>query len=193
MCGIMYKIKKIKIFKSLIIFLLSFILFKLINESYIINIYNAYELIFISILSSSVIINTLFIEDSNKYMYIIEYSLLLIFILFFRKTNKNINVSDTEYIYKWIKNIFNNSVIFTNIIGNIVLFIPMGIIIGKSKIKNIFKLLIIVTLFPLIEIIQYILKIGVFDIYDILLYYIGFILGVIYIKGGRYYEKRQER
>lgn len=193
MCGIMSKEKLKKIIINLITFLLTIILFMLLNNSYLNNLYNLFEQIIIAFLCSYIIINTLLIDKTNKLIYYISYMALLIIILFFRKQYDNIKISNINYIYKWIVNIFKNKIIFINIIGNIILFIPMGILFEEINLRKIYKIIIITFLFTSIEIIQYILKIGVFDIYDILLYYIGFIIGVVYMRGGAYYEQRKKQ
>ena len=66
---------------------------------------------------------------------------------------------------------FKNKVIFLNILGNIILFIPMGIIN-----KNISKSFIIILI---IELSQILLKKGIFDIVDIVLNMLGALVGFI--------------
>ena len=66
---------------------------------------------------------------------------------------------------------FKNKVIFLNILGNIILFIPMGIIN-----KNILKSFIIILI---IELSQILLKKGIFDIVDIVLNMLGALVGFI--------------
>ena len=70
---------------------------------------------------------------------------------------------------KWIKLIFKNKTVFINIVGNILIFIPAGFIL-----KVYFKKTVLILLFGLIgltiiELVQVILQVGVFDVVDILL------------------------
>ena len=85
--------------------------------------------------------------------------------------------------------LFKNKIVFINIIGNIILFIPMGIIMKSLNVRLIEFLILILFIIFLIELTQYISKRGVFDISDIILNYIGCILGYILIrKRGERYE-----
>ena len=69
-------------------------------------------------------------------------------------------------------NVFKNKTIFINIIGNVIIYIPLGIILYK---KIYYGSLIIVIL----ECLQYLLSRGIFDIMDIILNFIGMIIGMI--------------
>ena len=84
------------------------------------------------------------------------------------------------YLDEWILYIFKNKIIFINIVGNILLFIPLGFFKGIIK-----STLIII----IIEILQYILKRGIFDVVDIILNLIGVVIGKI---GREIYERRYE-
>lgn len=100
-----------------------------------------------------------------KYLYFI----ILIFILFFR--NKSLRKPNFEiYIIEWIPYIFKNKIIFINVIGNIFLFIPLGYYIGLLN-GIIFSVII--------ELLQFYLSRGVFDIVDIILNSIGVTVGCI--------------
>ena len=65
--------------------------------------------------------------------------------------------------------------IFINVIGNLILYIPLYILMNNNKV---FSLLILIII---LELLQYILELGVFDIIDILLNFIGvIIISIIY-------------
>ena len=107
---------------------------------------------------------------NNKKIYIIIYYLYLIVFLFFRDTTSGINFD--FYLFDWLEKIFKNKTIFLNIIGNILIFIPLGIIHKKNIIYPFIFVIII-------ELLQVILKKGIFDIVDIVLNYIGVSIGLI--------------
>lgn len=100
---------------------------------------------------------------------IITYYLTLFAFLFLRKTEPGINLN--FYLFEWLKKVFTNKTIFLNIVGNIILFIPLGIIN-----KNILKSIIIILL---IETLQLTLKKGIFDVVDIILNTVGVLLGFL--------------
>jgi len=78
----------------------------------------------------------------------------------------------------------SNSVIFNNILGNIVLFIPLGIYLQlfKRNKKAIVSFAYVFAISLFIEIIQFSLGIGAADIDDILLNCIGGIIGILIYK-----------
>ncbi len=81
------------------------------------------------------------------------------------------------YIYAYYKETVNFSVIFENLIGNFLLFMPMGVflpfIYKGSRIKH---CLIVIILLIAIEMVQLITDRGVLDIDDIVLNFGGFFL-----------------
>ena len=128
---------------------------------------------------------------------IISYIILIILTLFVRTKYENYMYKDGLYLLEWFKNIFNNKVIFINIIGNLVLFIPMGIMIIIKKISKIsIDILLGILIIICLELVQFFTKRGVFDLGDIVLNSIGLVIGVaVYIVRrevfhGRKQEKR---
>lgn len=112
----------------------------------------------------------------NDIVNLMIYICLLIIILFIRPIKKEMIVSNFDYIVKWLRVVFTNKIVFRNLFGNILLFIPLGIFFKQFKIKHIYiGLLIILT----IESIQLILRVGIFDIIDICLNFIGFLIGYL--------------
>lgn len=111
----------------------------------------------------------------------VVYIILLICILFIRPPYSNHQYIDVNYLKTWWKYLFDNQVVFINMIGNIVLFIPLGIILKiniKTNLKYTLAFIIIITL----ELIQLLTKRGIFDFNDIILNNIGSLLGMLLIK-----------
>lgn len=91
---------------------------------------------------------------------------------------KNINLIPFRNIAPYIKNI-TEPFAFKNIIANIVIFIPLGFFISHIKPKNVFTALVIcLSVILSIELIQLFFKIGFFDVDDIILNFIGSLIGM---------------
>lgn len=106
--------------------------------------------------------------DNVKWQFIV-YLLSLLTILFYRISDSGFNFK--FYLFDWLPYIFRNKTIMVNIVGNILIFIPMGLYV-----KNIFKGFIFIII---VELLQVWLKIGMFDVVDIFLNMFGFIIGSI--------------
>lgn len=78
-------------------------------------------------------------------------------------------------------NNFNLDIVLYNTLGQILVFIPIGIFLSLlfNQLKLLRKLQIIVAAASTIEISQYILKAGQFDVDDILLYTMGGLVGIL--------------
>lgn len=126
------------------------------------------------------LIKLVFKTDLNKlniFAFTIIYLIFLFMILFNREKTDDSLFSDGTYIKKWIKIIFINKTVFINIIGNIIIFIPLGVLLSIYR-QNLFvSIMIIIAIIIAIESMQYFTKRGIFDILDILLNMIGSILG----------------
>lgn len=147
----------------IILGIVGYIIFKYIFS--IIAVYYEFDIIILGILY--LLFGIFYIYKNKVGMKIIYYVFLLI-LLFFRKSEGNYNFN--FYIFKWIQNM-DNKIIFINVIGNILLFIPMGVI-NKNILYSLFIII-------LIEFLQLILNKGIFDIVDIFLNMIGVIFGLI--------------
>ena len=91
---------------------------------------------------------------------------------------RNINLIPFRSMSPYLKNI-TEPYAFKNIAANIVAFIPLGFFISNKNPKNVFKALIIcLGVILSIELIQLFFKIGFFDVDDIILNFIGSLLGV---------------
>ena len=92
---------------------------------------------------------------------------------------RNINLIPFRSISPYLKNI-TEPYAFKNIIANILVFIPLGFFVSNKNSKNVFKTLVIcISVILSIECIQLLFKIGFFDVDDIILNFIGSLIGVL--------------
>lgn len=89
---------------------------------------------------------------------------------------KNINLVPFRSISPFLQNIFSVYA-FVNIFGNILVFVPFGFLLRILTKKNIVVIFISLLTIVSIEMIQFYLKIGFFDIDDIILNSLGTLLG----------------
>ena len=174
-----------------------FLIMNLISYLYMIIFHNVtfiYSIVYLSLLSIYVFISCISINDKKEYkrninIYIMIYILCLISILFL-VGRPPIRISNSWYISELIpfKTIISQlkygstNEIIRNIIGNLCLFIPLSflLILEDSKYKNILRqTLIILPSILMTELLQMITSVGVFDIDDIILNYLGVLLFVI--------------
>lgn len=106
-------------------------------------------------------------KDISRFFYLM---FIFVFLLWRHPIENNVNFK--FYLGKWIKMIFQNRIIFINIIGNLLLFVPL---VYYIKGKN--NYIIIIALILIFEILQLLTKRGVFDIVDIFLNITGVIIG----------------
>lgn len=91
---------------------------------------------------------------------------------------RNINLIPFRSISPYLKNI-TEPYAFKNIIANILVFIPLGFFVSNKNSKNVFKTLAIcLSVILSIECIQLLFKIGFFDVDDIILNFIGSLIGM---------------
>lgn len=91
---------------------------------------------------------------------------------------RNINLIPFRSISPYLRNI-TEPYAFKNIIANILVFIPLGFFVSNKNSKNVFKALIIcLGVILSIELIQLFFKIGFFDVDDIILNFIGSLIGM---------------
>lgn len=116
------------------------------------------------------------------------YYLFLIYVLFFHPLRiakyNTINLTPFSTIIRYFKyyNIFTFKFWFLNIFGNIILFIPFGFLtpLTRNKPTHIFNIFIITSLLCfIIELCQFIFKVGQFDVDDIMLNTLGSIIGFL--------------
>ena len=92
---------------------------------------------------------------------------------------RNINLIPFRSISPYLRNI-TEPYAFKNIIANILVFIPLGFFVSNNNSKNVFKTLVFcLSVILSIECIQLLFKIGFFDVDDIILNFIGSLIGVL--------------
>ena len=174
-----------------------FLIMNLISYLYMILFHNVtfiYSIVYLSLLSIYVFISGISINDKKEYkrninIYIMIYILCLISILFL-VGRPPIRISNSWYIPEPIpfKTIISQlkygsiNEIVRNIIGNLCLFIPLSflLILKDNKYKNILRqTLILLPSILMTELLQMITSVGVFDIDDIILNYLGVLLFII--------------
>lgn len=100
-----------------------------------------------------------------------------------RFEERSISIVPFKEIYKYFITNDSKNYMFTiyNILGNIILFIPMGIYFYLlNKRKSFFKNTLIICLVSIgIETLQYIFRVGIFDIDDIILNTFGGAVGYL--------------
>lgn len=111
------------------------------------------------------------------------YFILILMLTLFKNDNGwtgNINLNPLE-VFKDIKSSSNGLIL---LVGNICMYIPIGIYIEYRFFnkKSTLKIGLFLIYIFLIELIQNIFKKGVFDIDDIILNLIGFLIGVFLVK-----------
>lgn len=174
-----------------------FLIMNLMSYLYMILFHNVtfiYSIVYLSLLSIYVFISGISINDKKEYkrninIYIMIYILCLISILFL-VGRPSIRISNSWYISELIpfKTIISQlkygsiNEIVRNIIGNLCLFIPLSflLILKDNKYKNILRqTLIVLPSILMTELLQMITSVGVFDIDDIILNYLGVLLFII--------------
>lgn len=139
-------------------------------------------LIIIFIIVSIYFINMKQTFNYIYYFFLSLYIILLYIVLFNRTKIIDNNFSNGLYLFKWFKIMFINKTVFINILGNIFLFMPFGIILKKLNVKFLKSLLLSIIIIVFVESLQYISKRGVFDIGDIILNIVGIIIGYVLIR-----------
>lgn len=175
----MIKKFKIKLIEFLIIYIVTYIVCLIPNICNLVKDYIRLEpFIYILFLLLSLYYWTLTIlYNKNFNIFIIVYIVFLIINLFIKVPTEN-SVNTRFYLKEWIKLLFINRIVFINVIGNIILFIPLGYIINSLIKKAFITIISCIIIIVFVELIQYITKLGVFDLIDIILNTLGIILGI---------------
>lgn len=127
---------------------------------------------------------------TNVVLVATAYSLFLIIILMCRKQTEEKIISNPDYIKIWWKIIFTNKIVFLNLIGNLLLYFPFGIILKKKGTNIIVSILLMIIVIVSMELLQYITKRGIFDYIDIILNLLGSLIGYMLVhKEDKMYEK----
>lgn len=133
----------------------------------------------------------LMIMISEKYSLIV-YLLFLIRVLLVRNS-KVTGINMDLYLSKWLKIVFTNKIVFFNIIGNVVIFMPLPVYIRNLVKKDLIVLLSLVII-VCFEVLQFVLQVGVLDINDIILNFLGVVISSIALEiYGGIYERQKEK
>lgn len=91
----------------------------------------------------------------------------------------NVNLVLFSSIFPYLRNI-GEPYAFWNIAGNIAAFIPLGFFVFDKLYNNFFKAIIIcIIIIFMIECVQLVFKIGIFDVDDIFLNTLGCLMGIL--------------
>ena len=104
------------------------------------------------------------------------YTFLLLVLVFMKGSNQGINLIPFDFVREYI--LKKEPLGFSNIIGNILMFVPFGIFLGIKKTTVCKSIVRILALTLTIEIIQFIFKRGISDIDDVILNLIGGLIGL---------------
>lgn len=111
------------------------------------------------------------------------YFTLLVVCLFFRFTqSRGINLNPLDAV----KSIKQDPFFLVSMLVNMVLFLPLGILMRDKAKKIVIPIGILI--FVIVEILQYILRVGISDINDVILNFIGYYIG--YYIGSKYLCKK---
>ncbi len=161
-----------------------FLVFTL-NYTYF-SMYEKSVLIALSLLGGWLFVATLTLKQTNGIVYIAAY-LIALFLLLFARTPYEYDMEIGAFvpIDTYFKmHAYMPGFAWFNLIGNAVVFVPMGIVVGKLSVATKYKLLallaIIALVLPAVEYAQYIAKVGFFDYYDWIFNGISAVVGYIY-------------
>lgn len=136
-------------------------------------------ILFIYMMGKNIIIN----DKESWIIFNISYVVLLLLTLYFREKYDDYMYKDGLYLGEWLKYFLKNKTIFINILGNFLLFMPLGYILVKiTKMRILLNILLGMGIIIILEIIQFITKRGVLDIADILLNSLGLFISIIISK-----------
>jgi glycopeptide antibiotics resistance protein len=121
------------------------------------------------------------------YLVFIFYIFILFTLLFLKgHAFRSVNLIPFHTIkgYLFGSGIFTHNFALTNLLGNIVLFVPLGVYVtlfnrNKGFLKNI---ILIILMSTCVEVIQYIFKLGVSDVDDVILNGLGGFIGIVFYK-----------
>ncbi len=121
--------------------------------------------------------------------FVVAYFILMSNALFFygrgQMSVREINMIPFRTISQYLSNTIDVgiNIVVINILGNIVLFIPIGFVVGILLKKRYMNILVLIILPVLIEVIQYITGTGISDIDDFILNFTGELIGLIVLLG----------
>ncbi len=170
-----------KILKNIFIIVISFILsigicyYGLDN---LIGRFTYHSYVFIGVrITIFLFISLLLLKKLNIKIFTILYIVLILTITFRKGVVRSYNFNILQ-IFKDLEYTGQKLLL----IGNIVMYIPVGFIIQLQHNKTAINILISIIGIFCVELIQYVFMLGIFDINDIILNVIGFITGILIYK-----------
>ncbi len=150
------------------------------------DIYERPVLIALSFLGAWILVATFTLKKTNGLLYAVIYAVALILLLFARERH-GVEAEIGPFLpldeYFRVHEYVPGFALF-NLIGNSVVFAPMGIIMGKMSVSVKFRLLgllcVVALVIPLVELLQLVFQVGWFDYYDWIFNGISAILGFLY-------------
>ncbi|HEY8445415.1 MAG TPA: VanZ family protein [Bacilli bacterium] len=152
----------------LLLYLISAIFYYLLLKEVIYKFDLFYDYVFILLIILYLLYGYSLIIDNVRLQFI-TYFISLLIVLFYRKSEVGFNFD--FYLLDWLPYLFKNKIVFLNVIGNILIFIPFGLYTKKIYIGLLFIILM--------EFLQVTFHRGMFDIVDIFLNLLGFTIGSI--------------
>lgn len=173
--------KKSKLIEKIIISVVLFFVFYQLSKYTIdtLNIFLDFTHLLLCIIFTFILIYLLF--KFNLKMVFIFYLMMIIVFMFFRKDVAIIDkaYSFDFYLLKWLR-IMDNNIVFINIVGNVILFIPLMLFLlyywNRSYLYNIGIAILVIFL---LEWLQAFTKKGIFDIVDVTLNTIGIFVAIL--------------
>ncbi|MCK9537055.1 MAG: VanZ family protein [Bacilli bacterium] len=147
----------------------------------ILNIFYRGTAIILTLLFAATVIT--FELNKNNISFVCYLVFVAVFLLFRHPPENNFNFE--FYLWKWFKIIAYNRTAFINIIGNLILFMPM-----IFYINNRYNLLFVFGFILLFETIQFITWRGVFDVVDIVLNATGAVIGKSIQKLNKFFSRQ---
>lgn len=125
-------------------------------------------------------------ENHHRKLSVLSYMAFILVFLFYRIRQEN-NSNFDFYLTDWLKLIMKNRIVFINIFGNLILFVPLVFYFDMK-----YSLLGILALILFLEGMQLLTRRGIFDIVDIFLNVIG-ILGGAIVKWRIYGQRTKQK
>lgn len=107
---------------------------------------------------------------------VISYVIILFVLVFLKDNIRGVNLIPFSFIKDYV--VDKQPLGVSNIVGNILMFIPMGILLSIKEQRRDKVLISLMGITACIEILQYVLSRGIFDIDDIILNVVGGLIGI---------------
>jgi len=128
-----------------------------------------------------------FVHNLLLYSVFSFYIVILLALLFTKRYSfRSLNLIPFHSIISYLsgQDIISHSFALSNVLGNVILFVPLGVYLTLfNRDKNFYKNFLWIILFSIFaEIMQYILSVGVSDVDDVILNGLGGAIGIAFYK-----------